>query len=405
MALFKYTALDSRNQSRDGVLEGADKEAVAKLLMQQGLRPLEILSFQQGKKKALPLLARFSHDKLTRSDLDFFTTQLALLLNSGLSLDAALRTLRQHSHKPAFKQFTGELEKKLKEGKSFSQALAEYPNFSPMYVNIVRAGEEGGALPAMLGKIADYQATFQELRQFIVSSSIYPVFLLVVGFISILILLTVILPRFEVLFAGMGHELPLHVRIMMDTAKAISNHPLITMVVLAAPPAAATCYLKTPDGRAWYDRISLRLPLIAGFVQTLETTRIFRTLEVLVKNGVHFATALKIASGVATNQEFRRLLHRATETLKEGRQISQRLKGEGLLPELATDLLAIGEESGRVGQMCGQVADHYEKELRVRVKRLISLIEPVFILLIALVAGYVVISMLSVILSINEIAG
>jgi general secretion pathway protein F len=219
------------------------------------------------------------------------------------------------------------------------------------------------------------------------------------------VLLTVILPRFEVLFADLGHELPLHVRIMMDTAKAISSHPILTALVLIGPPAAAGYYLKTPEGRAWYDRTALRLPVLSGFVQALETTRIFRTIEVLVKNGVHFATALKIASGVAANQEYRRLLGRATEALKEGRQISQRLKGEGLLPDLATDLLAIGEESGRVGEVCGQIADHYEKELRVRVKRLIALIEPLFILGIALVAGYVVISMLSVILSINEIAG
>jgi len=405
MGLFKYTALDSANQNREGVQEGADREAVAKRLMQQGLRPLTIEPHRNGRHQALPFLARFQQDKLTRADLNFFTDQLALLLNSGLSLDAALRTLRQHSHKPAFRDFTSGLEKNLKEGKSLSQALAEHRDFSPMYVNIVRAGEEGGALPTMLGKIAEYQATFQELKQFIVSSSIYPVFLMVVGLVAILVLLTVILPRFEVLFADLGHELPFHVRIMMDTAKAISSHPILTAMLLVGPPAAAGYYLKTPEGRAWYDRTALRLPVLAGFVQALETTRIFRTIEVLVKNGVHFATALKIASGVAANQEYRRLLGRATEALKEGRQISQRLKGEGLLPDLATDLLAIGEESGRVGEVCGQIADHYEKELRVRVKRLIALIEPLFILGIALVAGYVVISMLSVILSINEIAG
>lgn len=405
MALYRYTALDQTNASREGVLEGADQDAVAKRLIQQGLRPLAIQPQLAGRSKALPFVVRLQQDKLTRADLAFFTEQLALLLNSGLSLDAALRALRQHSHKPAFRQFTGELEKKLKEGKSFSQALAEYPAFSPMYLNIVRAGEEGGALPAMLGKIAEYQATFQELKQFIISSSIYPVFLLVVGLAAVLVLLTVILPRFEVLFADLGHELPLNVRIMMDTAKAVSGHPIFTALLLFGPPVAAGWYLKTPAGRAWFDRTALRVPLLASFIQALETTRIFRTIEVLVKNGVHFATALKIASGVATNQEYRRLMGRATEALKEGRQISHRLKGEGLLPDLAADLLAIGEESGRVGEVCGQIADHYEKELRLRVKRLIAVIEPLFILLIALVAGYVVISMLSVILSINDIAG
>ena len=125
----------------------------------------------------------------------------------------------------------------------------------------------------------------------------------------------------------------------------------------------------------------------------------------LVNNGVHLATALKISSGVAGNLEYQRLLRQATQALKEGRRVGQKLKGQGLLPDLAADLLSVGEESGRVGPVCGQIADHYENELRERIKRIISMIEPLFILIIAVVAGFVVISMLSVILSINEIAG
>ena len=145
--------------------------------------------------------------------------------------------------------------------------------------------------------------------------------------------------------------------------------------------------------------------MLSGFVRNLETTRIFRTIEVLVNNGVHLAAALKIGSGVAVNAEYRRLLNQATRALQEGRRIGQRLSAEKLFPELATELLSIGEESGRVGEMCGQIADHFEKELKERIKRLTAMVEPVFILLIAVVAGYVVISMLSVILSINDIAG
>ncbi len=151
--------------------------------------------------------------------------------------------------------------------------------------------------------------------------------------------------------------------------------------------------------------MSIRLPIMAPFIKDLETTRIFRTLEVLVNNGVHLAIALKISSGVAGNREFQRLLRQATTALKEGQRVGLKLKGAGLLPDLAGDLLAVGEESGRVGEVCGQIADHYEEGLRNKTKRIIALVEPLFILLIAIGAGYVVISMLSVILSINEIAG
>jgi general secretion pathway protein F len=256
----------------------------------------------------------------------------------------------------------------------------------------------------MLTRIAEYQATSQELKKFIVSASIYPAFLLLVGLGAIIILVTAILPRFELLFEGMGQDLPFNVRIMIDSARMISDHLVIFTMLLVGAPLALVQYFRSEQGRETLDRLSLRLPVISSFVRDLETTRIFRTLEVLVNNGVHLATALKISSGVAGNREFQRLLNRATTALKEGQRVGLKLKGAGLLPDLAGDLLAIGEESGRVGLVCSQIADHYEESLRMKTKRIIALIEPIFILLIALVAGYVVISMLSVILSINDIA-
>jgi len=406
MSLFSYTALDATNQVRKGVIDELDKRAAAKSLMAKGLRPLEIKTHREGKEMNIPLGFGFlQKNKLTKTDIEFFTTQISLLLKAGLSLDAALRTMRQNSQKPAFRRFTGEIERKLKEGKSFSEALSDYPMFSAMYVSIARAGEEGGILPAMLAKISEYQKTFQELGQFVVSASIYPLILLMVGVIAVGILVTTILPRFQILFQGMGHQLPLNVRLMMDGAGLITRHPLLTIIALVLPPFLAVYYFKTESGRRLWDEKSVTLPVISGFIRDLETTRIFRTLEVLVKNGVHLAIALKICSGVARNIEYKRLLQKATRALKEGQRIAPKLQGQGLFPDLAVDLLSIGEESGSVGEVCGQIAEHFEQELRLRIKRVVAMIEPVFILLIALVVGYVVISMLSVILSINDIAG
>ena len=404
MALFSYIAQDAASQIKRGTIEAAGREAAAAQLMRSGLRPLEVRKAMSG--RSGPALKAFQRDRVARADVDFFTKQVSLLLGAGLSLDVALRTIKQHSHKNSFREFVGDLERRLKEGKSFSEALAEHPDhFSPMYVNIVRAGEEGGILSAMLARIADYQAGANELKQFIISASIYPVFLLLVGLTAVVVLVGAILPRFELLFAGMGQVLPFHVQMMISGAKLIGDHLLVVALLLVGVPFALVAYLRSEEGRAALDRLSLRLPVISGFVRDLETTRIFRTLEVLVNNGVHLAIALRISSGVAGNREFQRLLQQATAALKEGQRVGGRLKGSGLLPDLAGDLLSIGEESGRVGQVCGQIADHYEESLRLKTKRLIAMIEPLFILAIALVAGYVVISMLSVILSINDIAG
>ncbi|MEN8134909.1 MAG: type II secretion system F family protein [Thermodesulfobacteriota bacterium] len=403
MTVFSYIAQDSANNIKRGTLDDASREAVAARLLKSGLRPMEIRRAFESKSRFT--LKSFRPNRVSLADIDFFTKQVSLLLGAGLSLDKALRTIKQHSHNEAFSEFVGDVERKLKEGKSFSEALAAYPKyFSPMYVNIVRAGEEGGILAAMLTRIAEYQATSQELKKFIVSASIYPAFLLLVGLGAIIILVTAILPRFELLFEGMGQDLPFNVRVMIDSARVISDHLVIFTMLLTGAPLVLVQYFRSEQGQEALDRLSLRLPMISSFVRDLETTRIFRTLEVLVNNGVHLATALKISSGVAGNREFQRLLNRATTALKEGQRVGLKLKGAGLLPDLAGDLLAIGEESGRVGLVCNQIADHYEESLRMKTKRIIALIEPIFILLIALVAGYVVISMLSVILSINDIA-
>lgn len=404
MPLFTYTAQDSANNIKRGTLDGAGREAVAARLLKSGLRPMEIRRASESKTRFSVKI--FQRDRVTRQDVDFFTKQVSLLLGAGLSLDKALRTIKRYSHNGAFSEFVGDIERKLKEGKSFSEALAHHPqHFSPMYVNIVKAGEEGGILPAMLTRIAEYQATSQELKKFIISASIYPAFLLVVGLVAVIILLTAILPRFELLFEGMGQEMPFNVRIMMSVAGAISDHLIVFIVLLVGFPLAVFQYFRSEKGQETIDRLSLRLPVLSSFVRDLETTRIFRTLEVLVNNGVHLVVALKISSGVAGNREFQRLLNQATTALKEGQRVGLKLKGSGLLPDLAGDLLAIGEETGSVGHVCNQIADHYEESLRIKIKRIIALVEPVFILLIALVAGYVVISMLSVILSINDIAG
>lgn len=404
MALFSYIAQDAANQIKRGTLDESSREAAAARLMRSGLRPLEIRRAMAG--HGSMLFKPLQRDRVTRADIAFFTKQVSLLLGAGLSLDVALRTIKQHSHKDSFKEFVGDLERRLKEGKSFSEALAEQPkHFSPMYVNIVKAGEEGGILSAMLDRIAEYQTSFDELKQFIISASIYPLFLMVVGLGAVIILVVAILPRFELLFAGMGQALPFHVQMMIGAARMVGDHLLLVALLVVGLPFALFQYLRSEEGRIALDRLAIRLPLVSGFVRDLETTRIFRTLEVLVNNGVHLATAMRISCGVAGNREFQRLLQHATAALKEGQRVGGKLKGSGLLPDLAGDLLSIGEESGRVGQVCGQIADHYEESLRLKTKRLIALIEPLFILTIALVAGYVVISMLSVILSINDIAG
>ena len=406
MALFKYKA-QGRDGIKKGVREAADKEAVIKYLMDKGLRPLLVElggRERKGISIKLPSFGRKAKAGISSKEIEFFTKQLALLVKGGMSLDKALNLIRRQTEKESIRNFAGRLERKLKEGSTLSAALALEPGFSAMYANIVRAGEEGGVLPEMLLNIAEYQSESRELKQFIVSSSIYPLILLTMGIGIVIILVAVILPRFKLLFEGMGDELPMNVAALMAVADFSSNNLLLTLGLFVAPPVALIWYVRSDEGRRWLGRMVLKLPMTRPFIRDIETTRIFRTLEVLVTNGVQLVTALRISAGVAANEQYQHLLAQATTALKEGQRVAPKLKGD-LIPDLAVDLLAIGEESGRIGEVCGQIASHFEQELRERLKRFVTLLEPVFILVMAVGAGYIVLSMLSVIMSMNDIAG
>ncbi len=403
MALFKYQAQGPEGVVK-GIIEGDDLQSASQKLLRQGLRPFTIAPYEQKKGRSFFAAAKMRTGRLTSSDMEFFTSQLALLVKGGMSLDGALRLIAKQTDKKELRDFSARLEKKLKEGLALSAALEQEPAFSSMYANIVKAGEEGGVLPEMLDNIAEYQAQARELRQFIISSSIYPLILLVAGFSILIVLFTVILPRFKVLFEGMGKELPINVAMLMAVADFMSGHLFLTFITLVGLPTLIYFYAKSDRGRQNIEDMAISIPVVKGFIRDIETTRIFKTLEVLVKNGVHLVTALRISAGVATNRHYKDLLAGATMALKEGQQVAPKLHGD-LIPDLAVDLLAIGEESGRVGETCGQIASHFEKQLRERLKRFIALVEPVFLLIMSFGAGYIVLSMLSVILGMSDITG
>ncbi len=405
MSLFRYQA-QAPEGVVEGVLEGEDRHAVSVQLLRQGLRPFVIEPYQAQRSRLSKGIStsRLTKKSLTSADMEFFTSQLALLVKGGISLDGALRLIARQSDKKELADFAGRLEQKLKEGLALSTALEQEAAFNAMYANIVRAGEEGGVLPEMLDNIADYQAQSRELRQFVISSSIYPLILLAAGFGILIVLFTVILPRFKVLFEGMDKELPMNVAMLMGIADFMSSHFLLTGLTVLGLPVLLYFFIKSDRGRQLVDDLAIRVPIVNGFIRDLETTRIFRTMQVLVENGVHLVTALRISAGVATNHHYKELLARATVALKEGQQVAPKLQG-GLIPALAVDLLGIGEESGRVGETCGQIARHFEKQLKERLKRFIALLEPVFLLIMSLGAGYIVLSMLSVILGMNDISG
>ncbi len=399
--MYKYIGTKN-GEVCEGLVNEPNELSAKRKLQQQDIVPVSIIPYKTKKSYSFSFKKFNQNKKLTQTDISFITKQLALLVDSGKSLDGALRTLSKQAKKPAIQAFTQRLENRIKEGSSLSSALADEPLFSSMYVNIVKAGEEGGALPEMLLNIAESQAEARELKQFIINSTIYPLFLAFAGFCIILALLLGIMPRFETLFSDLGNELPLNITILMAMSTFLTNHPFVSLLLFVSPIIAGYFVLQNSKIKVLTTDISLRLPVVGTLIRNLETTRIFHTLEVLVNNGVHLVSALKIASGVVANHQYRDLLLQATTALEEGQAVAPKLQG-ALIDDLAVDLLAMGEESGQIGKVCGQIAKHFEAELRNSVKNLIAVIEPAFILIMAFGVGTIVLSMLSVILSMNDI--
>ena len=294
------------------------------------------------------------------------------------------------------------LVKSLREGHSFSDALGEHPRVFPrFYVNMIRAGEAGGVLDLILGKLKEFLDSSRELRESIVSAMIYPVILLGMGGVSIVILLTFVLPRFSVIFADMGKSLPMTTRMLLSFAGGLKNYWWLALSGAVVFWAAAVRYLRSDGGRYRWD--SLKLKVLGPIVRKLETARFCRTLGTLLGGGVPLIDAINNAKDVLGNQVIAAAMSGASQAVREGKGLGVTLAHTDTLPTLAVSMIRVGEETGQLEAMLLQIATLYESSLKEAVKRFVSLLEPALIVGMGLIVGFIVVSMLSAIFSITDL--
>ena len=405
MNTFYYKATDRLGKPIEGNLEAHDyQNAVAQL---RGLNyfPIQITN-QQNKNLSIksPLLISGLRNKISQKDLVSITQQLATLVDSGITLDKSLSILVDLAEKPQAKEVLTEIHKKVHAGSSFADALAEFPKvFSKLYINMIRAGEAGGTLAPSLNSVASFLEKSEELKANIKSAMIYPAILTSVGGFAILVLFTVVIPRFSKLFDELGAALPLPTKIMLFLSTFITNHWLAIIMVFILLVAGFIFYLKQKKGRLHWDGIVLGLPLFGSLAQKIEVSRFSRTMATLLSSGVAILGALNITQAILNNRMIAATMGQVRQGLKEGNGLSKPLQQTGVFPPLAIHMIAIGEETGTLDKMLTKVANTYDREVERSIKQLISLIEPFMILSMALVIGFIVISMLLAIFSINEI--
>jgi type II secretion system protein F len=404
MPVFSYRAANRAGRTIDGVMEAYDPQAVVERLHREDYFPLRVEQTDSAGPFQSLRSVWAAPPRVAARDLIAFTQQLSTLVDAGLPLERALAILGDLAA-TRLRQIVQDVAQSVRGGSTLADALTRHhPRpFSRLYINTVRAGEKGGVLEVALRRLSEHLESARELRETISSALIYPALLGIVGIGAVVFLMTFVLPRFAVIFADLGQALPLPTRILIAVSQGmIAYWWAIALAVLAAV-LGWQVVSRSESGRLAIDRWSLGLPLLGDLLRKVEIGRFTRTLGTLLSSGVPLLTALGVAREVSGNRVLALALQTVQEGVKRGDGLARPMAESGDFPPLVIHMVRVGEESGRLEEMLGRVATAYEGEIRIALRRFVSILEPTIILVLGLVVLGIVLAILMAILSINDI--
>ena len=331
----------------------------------------------------------------SRKDILNFTNQLAVMVRAGISLQDALESIAQQNDNLKFRQIIMDLKTRIEGGQSFSQALAEHPNtFSDLYINMVAAAEISGSLSSMLQKLAEYLDSETETRSQVKGAMVYPIIIAVMAVVVTTFLLCFVLPRFTAIFAGKEHLLPTPTKILMATSAFLRGYWYFIVPAIGAACWGFWYFTGTPVGRLWWDKAKLSLPLIKILCRSLYITRSLHTMGVLTRAGVPILNTISITAQIAGNVLYRNMWLGVYEEVRQGRKIASSLGQYNLMPSNVVQMIRSGEESGTMADVLRDVSSFYARELKTVIKTVTSMIEPIMIVLMGLVVGFIAMSII-----------
>lgn len=405
MQKFRYKAKDSRKEMITGILEAeTEQEALAKL-SQMGYFPLSIEREEASSEGQTDPLSLGFFTRIRRRDITVFTRQLADLLEAGLPLMRGLDVLWEQTDNRRLQEVLASLATQVKEGKSFSEALTLYPKiFSNLYVNMVKSGEVGGMLSEVLARLADFGENEEELRAKVRAALAYPILILFVGMATVAVLLIFVVPKLVSLFQDVGQILPLPTRILIELSQGLVHYwwVVLSMVVLSVFLLRRGRLSRSV--RLAIDGVKLRLPVWGPLIKKVEIATFARSLATLLSHGVPILQAMQVVVQATNNELLRGEFERIGEQLKGGTTFSQELRRGRMFPALVTNMVAVGEEAGNLDRSLFKIADTYEREADRAMKLMTSLVEPVMILVMGSIVGFIVIAMLMPIFQIDLLA-
>lgn len=394
MPKFKYTAIDKQGKELKGSEEAASVQAALAGIRDKGLFPLKVVPVEKGKISiSIPFLGK---DAVKRKTLTVATRQLATLLGAGLPLVRALRVIEQQQSGGSWKRVLIGLIEAVEGGSSFSDALGRYPKvFSKLYINMVRAGESAGVLDVVLSRLAEYFEKSQKMRSKVISALIYPCLVLGLALVILIGLMIFVVPKFAEMFVDMGIQLPHVTRFLISASSYMLTLKfwLILIGSIIFIKVLLRYMSRFRQGKYILDKIKLKLPIVGKLEQKIAIGRFSRTLGTLVSSGVPILQALTNVKDAVDNEVMGRGLEVVHDSVKEGESIMEPLRQCPVFDTVVINMVGIGEETGRLDEMLIRVADTYDNEADVIIAGITSLLEPLLIIILAVIVGFIVISL------------
>ncbi len=406
MPNYRYQVRTSSGQVQSGTLSAENAGAAAAVLRNQGGHVLS-LSALASAGSAGGLMEKFREmnaGKPSEKHVLDFTTQMAVMIRAGINLRSALEGIADQTQHQGFKKILTQIKTDVEAGKQFSDAIAKYPKlFNPLYINMVKASEMSGSFSKMLDRIALYMAQQIETRKMVVGASIYPG---IIGTLAIgvtVFLLTFVLPRFAAVFEGKEDVLPWATKFLMNLSKFMVANWYILLGAVVGVGGVFYAFLRTEVGSFWADKAKLTIPIVKLMFRSLYISRSLQTMGQLINAGVPMLDTLNITAEISGNQMFKGMWRRVHAGVKQGRKITTTLQKDTVLPKAVVQMISAGEESGKLGEVLDEISAYYQKQLKDQIKAVTSMIEPIMILFMGTVVGFIAMAIILPIFKMSQI--
>jgi general secretion pathway protein F len=403
MPVYDYTALNTKGKTISGIIDADGAVAARQKIRAAGNFPVDLKEVKDGKaEKSEHQKFSISHylNRVRPAEVATMTRQLATLIGAGFPLVSAMDTLMAQFPSPALKKTVAKLRSSIVEGSSFANALEAFPAvFTPVYVNMVRAGETSGTLEIVLERLADITEKQEALKNRVMTAMIYPLVIILVGLLILSFLFVYVIPNITSIFSDMQQDLPLPTQILIDASDAFKAYWWVLFFVIIGLLLGYQRFRKSTKGRQWSDRMILRLPMAGSLAGKLAAAGFARTLGSLLDNGVSMLPSLEIVKNIVGNVHIAEAVEAAAVEVGKGQALGKTLEVSQVFPPIAIQMIQVGEQSGNLEEMLNKVADVFEKEVETTVMRMTALLEPIMVLI---MAGMVLFIILSIFLPILE---